>query len=251
MTPSAHCRSAAVLPTSPVSEDNRRNVKTFVMAAQHLCAKIELDAAHQRLLRLDLRLLDPAKFGGLTYHELINEIEVIRQTIQDQLDKRTFTYVPQLKAPHFEPATPLGMHGSVNFPRANKEAIEAATCYAVGRNTASVFHSMRVLEHGLRALGVDLNVQFPHPIELQQWQNIIEKIEADIRALEQQLPKGMLKSERLQFYGQAASQFWYFKEAWRNHVAHSRESYDEGAAFKIITHVQDFMEYLAIGGLHE
>jgi hypothetical protein len=55
------------------------------------------------------------------------------------------------------------------------------------------------------------------------------------------MPKGAAKSDKLQFCSEAASQFRYFKDAWRNHVAHSRASYDSREAFAIWEHTRDFM----------
>jgi len=41
------------------------------------------------------------------------------------------------------------------------------------------------------------------------------------------------------------AQFRNINQAWRRHVAHGRESYDERRAFSILNHVRAFMERLA------
>jgi hypothetical protein len=105
---------------------------------------------------------------------------------------------------------------------------------------------MGVAQGGLHALAKDLQVSFPFPVDLAEWKNVIDKIEAEIRKLEQ-LPKGQIKDEKLKFYSNVAVQFRYFKDAWRNHVAHFREKYDEHQALSILIHVRDFMEYLSVG----
>jgi hypothetical protein len=57
------------------------------------------------------------------------------------------------------------------FPFASKELVEAGNCLAASLYTASVFHSMRGAEIGLRVLGIELGVSFPDkPIELAEWQ---------------------------------------------------------------------------------
>ena len=91
----------------------------------------------------------------------------------------------------------------------------------------------------------ELNINFPAPLEFENWNTIIEKIESEIRKLNN-LPKGQQKSDELQFYSEAAKEFRYFKDAWRNHVSHSREKYDERQAKRIIEHVRDFMQHIAI-----
>jgi hypothetical protein len=42
-------------------------------------------------------------------------------------------------------------------------------------------------------------------------------------------------------YSQAATTFRHFKDAWRNHVAHSRDSYDDEQARRIFDNVVAFM----------
>ena len=118
-------------------------------------------------------------------------------------------------------------------------------------NTACVFHCMRVVERGLRALAKELQVKFSVPFEYQQWHSIIDSIESEVKKVEQQLPKGQIKSEKLKFYSQAASQFFYFKNAWRNHVSHAREDHSDEEAAMVFEHTGDFMRYLADGGLHD
>jgi hypothetical protein len=103
---------------------------------------------------------------------------------------------------------------------------------------------MRVLEHGLRDLAARVGATFATSIELENWKNIIDVIEKQIRAQEA-LPKSPQKSEDLQFYTKAASQFWHFKDAWRNHVSHAREYYDEAEAMNVFNGVKHLMQQLA------
>jgi hypothetical protein len=104
-------------------------------------------------------------------------------------------------------------------------------------NTASVFHSMRVLEAGLAALSEALGLTF----EAEVWAVIIDRIESEIRELERTWPKGHTKSAFLQFYSSAAKEFRYFKDGWRNFVTHRRAEYDAPQALSTLNHVRDFM----------
>jgi hypothetical protein len=146
--------------------------------------------------------------------------------------------------PYFEKVQLFGESVATSFPSSSFDIEEAGNCYATNRNTACVFHSMRVLEKGLLALAADLKVTFPVSITLENWQNIIEKIESEIKAVNQQA-KSVQKTIDLQFYSEAAKEFRYFKDAWRNHVSHSREKYGDAEAYRVLTHVRDFMEHLA------
>jgi hypothetical protein len=109
---------------------------------------------------------------------------------------------------------------------------------------------MRVLEKGLKALADNLSVSFAIPFEYLNWQNIIEQIEAKIKELEKLKP-GQEKTDKLKAYSEVARQFRYFKDAWRNHVAHSREIYDQQQALSILRHTREFMSDLVKLGLSE
>ena len=78
-------------------------------------------------------------------------------------------------------------------------------------------------------------------VDAESWQTIIERIEAKIREVGKALPRGSEKLLRLGFLSEAAKEFVYFKDGWRNHVSHNRYSYDEHQARSIIEHVRSFM----------
>jgi hypothetical protein len=104
---------------------------------------------------------------------------------------------------------------------ASKELVWAGNALACGLYTATVFHSMRAAEIGVRVLGKELGVEFPDkPLELAEWQSILDNCDSKIGAMKQ-LPRGTEKDDKLNFYSQAAVQFRYFKDAWRVRVAHA------------------------------
>jgi len=129
------------------------------------------------------------------------------------------------------------------FPEAVKDIDAANRCYALDEWTACVFHSMRVLEHGLRLTAKRFNVDFA----VDSWHKVIKGIEDAIAALRNK--QGLTEEDRkeISYYSDAASQFRYFKDSWRNHVSHGREHYDERDAEKVLTHVREFMQHLAKG----
>ena len=129
-----------------------------------------------------------------------------------------------------------------------QDARAATQCLAVDQWTASVFHSMRVMDQGRRWLADKLAVPFSVPFEYQQWHTVIESIEKEIRKREGQLAKGDAKSDEITFYSKAASHFFFTKEAWRNHVAHSRTNYNENEATRVFNDVREFMRQLAERG---
>jgi hypothetical protein len=109
---------------------------------------------------------------------------------------------------------------------------------------------MRVLEKGLKALATNLGVSFSIPFDYQNWQNVIEQIEKEIGKLGT-LPPGQPKTDKLRSYSEIAKQFHYFKDAWRNGVAHSRETYSPEQALSVFRHVKEFMQDIVKLGLKE
>ena len=169
---------------------------------------------------------------------------LLSQSIKKELATRSFISLSETEAELYR--TPFGRmlktYGA--FPSAKTDIENASRCFALGLGSACVFHCMGVLQCGLHTLAEELKVKFQYSIELENWQSIIEKIEAAIREV-QKSRKSDSKDEDLTFYSELAVQFRYFKDAWRNHVCHQREKYDLHQAQSIYTHVCDFMERLS------
>ncbi len=136
------------------------------------------------------------------------------------------------------------------FPSARPDVAEAGSCYATGCHTASVFHCMRALEHGLRAFALEVGRTY----DREQWANIIDQIEVEIAKVRKNGIAGMSKAKKddnLRFWSEAAKEFSYFKDGWRNHVVHARASYDENSALSLLHHTRNFMTTLSDAGLKE
>jgi hypothetical protein len=103
---------------------------------------------------------------------------------------------------------------------------------------------MRATEYGLRTLARKLRVPFPKQYELKTWEGLIKDIERQIQQIINK-PKSPQRAKDLEFYNAAAAQFRYFKDAWRNHVMHTRASYDEYQAMSVMIHAREFMQHLA------
>lgn len=104
---------------------------------------------------------------------------------------------------------------------------------------------MRVAEIGLHALADHLGVVMRNnrPIEYEDWIHILDAIDHKIDDLRK--IKTTQNQESIQFYSEVAVHFRHFKDAWRNHVSHARESYDLLQAESIFGHVREFMQDLA------
>jgi hypothetical protein len=215
-----------------LADFQKEEVKDAIKALSDLCEKIGLTTS--------LTLLK-ARENNLP--ETKREWELLVDAVRAELKNNLFLFVPQHRAKYYE----LTLQSAVAtaFSSASKELVAAGNCLAVGLYTASVFHSMRAAEIGVRVLGATINVSFPNkPLELAEWHNILEQADSKIVAMKG-LPSGTQKDEELKFYSQAAVHFRYFKDAWRVRVAHARETYEESPAIKIFDHTLEFFETLA------
>jgi hypothetical protein len=184
---------------------------------------------------------------GITYQELRNELTVLRQSIEADLEKRTFAFIPPPKDEFLSNLEADWKPVWTCFPSAKYDSEEAMVCYALELNTACIFHLMRVSEFGLRGLARRMKVSLPKkkPLEWAQWQEILKEMSDKTTAISGTMKAGPAKDALLEFYRGALGQFCGFKDEYRNHVMHTRGVYDESKAASVIAHVRDFMNKLA------
>jgi hypothetical protein len=182
--------------------------------------------------------------AGMLLAVSARKLPILQRMIERALAACLFFFVPTDDAVSFKDPVALFPKTEKAFNSARADICGAYRCRVLGEGTAAVFHCMGILQRGLYALAKDLNVSFGFPIEMADWQNIINNIEAKIKE-EQNLTKSESKDQRLKFHSELAMQFRYFKDAWRNHVCHLREEYDPDQAQSIFRHVMEFMEDLS------
>jgi hypothetical protein len=164
----------------------------------------------------------------------------IVNTIQIEMAGRACLVVNADRAKFFSSPDLFGDAVEYKFPSASPEIMEAGKCYALGRYSASVYHLMRVLEIGLKCLATATDVTFAN----QNWQNVIDQIEKNIRSMTAQTHGENWRADE-QYYSEAAAYFRILKTAWRNYAMHMHERYDEERATDIFNNVRGFMRHLA------
>lgn len=219
-------------PNSPLTDEGRDKVKRFLSLTKAQCKQLNLTVSEAILSKA---INNPP--------ESHRELEILMNVVKEEISSQLFLFVPSHRVNYYEWGNDF-MLLEDSFPEACKELERAGKCYAVGEYTACVFHSMRAAEIGLRTLAVHLNVTFPHEITLAEWNALINKCDHEIKE-QQQLPKSEARDEELKFCSEAASQFRYFKNAYRIFVAHARESYGEDQALSIMTRTKEFIESLS------
>lgn len=179
-----------------------------------------------------------------TRMQLADGFAALRWKIQQELNEKFFLFLERGDASLFESAEPFGSDVAKSFPSANHELKESAQCIALGKGTASVFHCMRAVASGIRAMADDVGKTF----DVQQWNVILNEIESEISKMRKNGIPGLskeLKDAKLEFMSRAATQIGYFKDGWRNYVSHNKRPYDVNEARGIHEHVGAFMIILS------
>lgn len=170
------------------------------------------------------------------------EFDLLVEATMRELQDRAFLFFPAALEKYFEQAPNEAV--LAKFPTVSRELFYAGNSLAFGLLTASVFHSMRAAEIGVRLLATELGVELKHPLELSEWGAISAGIRTKIEELEQQ-PRSTEKERDLAFFTAAAAQLFYFNKAWRVRVAHARETYSFAEAAEVFEHVRSYFAHVA------
>lgn len=221
---------------NPVSNNMKEQVRGWLKIAENSANEFEWKSVHDRIKIIRKKLNQP-----VSGRDLGTEMRVLLETVQAGLEWQLIYRYPQ-EANNTLTNWTNDWRGAIRaFPSAKGDIVAGVDLWALGHSTAGVFQFMRVLEYGLRALAADVGLAF----DIQNWQNIIDQIEAKIRDIGKTLPRGADKNDRLQFLSEAAKEFVYFKDGWRNYVSHSRGVYDNHQARSVMEHVRSFMSILS------
>jgi hypothetical protein len=223
-----------------VSELDRKRIDGLLEFAIRQADQLELQAVHDRIDLFKIKLR-----GHVRLDEFLAEVRTLRETFEKGLNFKRFYLHPERKAAillQFEHAW-----GKINvrFPSAKADAEAAVDCWALGHDTASVFHLMRVAEYGLRALARERKIKVAKkPLEWATWEDILSRLRKQIDLIGG-WKAGAARSAALDFYRGALGEFEAFKDAYRNDVMHTRKAYDTHQALSVQAHVREFMDRLS------
>jgi len=177
-----------------------------------------------------------------TYNELALQYKEFYKCLYDEISENLFLCISTEKQQFYlDPLEKFAVNVS-RFESARDDIEEAGKSYATSRNTACVFHVMRVLEVGLSVLAKHFHLSD----EQINWESIINQIQDKIHDIDQ-LPKDLTpeiwQSEH-RFYSEAAMHLGFLKDTYRNYAMHIHEQYDEADALAIYNHASSFMKNL-------
>jgi HEPN domain-containing protein len=162
------------------------------------------------------------------------------ERITDELKLKSFyRLTPEAARLHDDPY-PFGEVVVGKFPSTQVDIEEAAKCLALGRATATVFHLMRVMEVGLKALGTRLGVDID---STRSWEGILNKSHGMMTKPYTVKPPEWAGDEA--FLSEAVVMLTAVKTAWRNPTMHIERLYTLEQADDVWRAAKSFMGQLA------
>lgn len=152
------------------------------------------------------------------FSKMGDNISALWRGILDEFNGRHVIILDVLESNLLMNIDPFGSKIYEAFPSARDDLEEAAKCIALNRWTAAVFHMMRAVELILRLLAKRYTVN-----DQNNWNNVLNELIKKLSAVSKR-EDGEIQE---QWAAEMAAHLRNIKNAWRNHVMHSKEKYDE------------------------
>lgn len=194
-----------------------------------------------RLMKILLRERDASK---LSYEGFSSKLGALTSMLSEELGD-TYLFSLGDKAEYFNPKAPLfGKEVELQFPVIISEISESGKCYALGRATASAFHSIRCLEAGIRALSRCLGIPDPTRASGRSWQKLLDAIKQEIDCRWKPGSNDRLTGDG-QFFEDAYAALAAMQNPWRNATMHFDHTYPEEEAKNVFDVIKGFMMRIA------
>jgi hypothetical protein len=222
--------------------------------AEGLCRDVKLDGARRKIVHTNGHLKRNKE--RIDFSSLSTDLRNVGEMIASDFRHRKFIQIDSDFSSYVDNDNLFGPEVSAVFRSAVPDIREAGNCIAIDCGTAAVFHLMRAVECALRALCVHLGVtrirRSNKPkdakyvlIAWAQWGKMLNTCEARVKDRMDKLGPGKRKQEMQELYIPLVQDIRGFKDAFRNHVMHSRKYYSQQDAKAILGHVKRFMLSLA------
>lgn len=150
----------------------------------------------------------------LTYREVRNEAAEIRRWLVRELGLALFFRIPGNRTEDFREHRKGWESIIERFPEVDSDLEEARKCFALGRYTATVFHSLLLVEAGVIDLGRFIGVNDPKP----GWGPTSNELERITKLPHGQRPPFAQRNR--EFLDQVQGTIRALKDSWRNKVSH-------------------------------
>jgi hypothetical protein len=232
----------------PMSPDELATMRSTVEALDQLCRAAHFSNA-AATIQTTLRWLSSERQVNAAK---AREIEHLLAVVHGEFEARQFFHLSNDRAKYFNAVRLFGEEVDSAFPYARDDIREAGNCMATERNTAAVFHLMRVVEWGLRALCGSLGMRQVRrskrshiPLAWADWETLLNQLQPRIESRINKLKRGARRQAEQEFYYPILQDIRGIKDAWRNQVMHTRSEYSRVQADAVFEHVRRIMSTLA------
>jgi hypothetical protein len=216
-----------------------------MLLLRHFVHKLGMRRAAERLGRVAAFLSagDP-----VTLRQWVHELYEVHEAVRYDSLQEGFCHYPSDRVTYLQRMMTEWASVFDKFGSARKDIEEGVDCYALGHNTACVFHMCRVSEIGLLAVGRERGVMAVRggrvPIEWGTWGQIFEAVEPHIERINQ-WSNGPGKEAALGFYNTLLADLRAIKALYRDPTMHLREAYNDGEAQGAMFRARSLMTVLA------
>jgi hypothetical protein len=209
--------------------------------------RMRIDALLPKGLRLQAQIV--SDINTWTADRLLDAVKEFRRDLDIELNKHKFALLLSPNDQYFEQEKLFGVTVYDKLGSARQDIKDAGNCFAGELYSASVFHLMRVAEHGLRIVARRLRVTVKDngtriPIQYADWNKVITAIDNKIKEA-RKITAGAKKEARLNYYSDALERCSAMKDLFRNPVSHTRTKYTYGGTLDVMERVRNFMQFLA------
>lgn len=249
-------RAIGPLTSIPTKKPNPEQITEFIHFLEQnekVCDTTGLSSTASKLALIHSHLTycsDEVDFSSLAA-----DCRNIRDVLMAESWNRKFVQIAEKYGEYVEQEALFGPEVKVAFPSASGDIKQAGNCLAVECGTAAVFHLMRAVEWGLRALCGHLGVmrvlkkKTPKPkytpIAWAEWDKMLDAVHDKVDKKMLSMAAGKRKQDAQEFYYQLLRDLRGFKEAFRNHVMHTRSEYTPKEAEAVMDNVKRFMALLS------
>jgi hypothetical protein len=230
----AELRLDSSTPGTRITPSDRQSIGIFLGYLTNECRNAELTLSSAFLSEIQNHFSNQ----DLSYSALSPMLHELIHRIRDELSLSHFLLVSAGKTEFLDQPAPFGPTVNFILPDAREDILEAVKCYALERNTACVFHLMRAVEVGLKALCEHTGETLP---ENPNWGQVISTTDKALQI------SGSAKQDpqRVAASAEALAYLRIIKDAWRNPTMHVTRSYDEEQALDILRASRRFLQELA------
>jgi len=225
-----------------VNDDTTRTAAlTITMVLREHCVALNATTSIVAIDRLVASL--ESSQGKDYYYTASGCMMHVIKVLRDELMGRTFFEMNAVEKSLYEDRAPFGDDVASKFASVSYDIEEASKCLALGRSTASAFHSIRCLEAGIRVISRCLGISDPTKGVDRSWFKLLSAVKGQIDK------KWPTTKDRLsgdgRYFEEAHAVLAAMQNPYRNATMHFDNKYTEAEAKHIFEIVKGFMTKLA------